>query len=116
VTSGRSMAVRLAGPLVMVIAVRVAGGTVAAAIAALLVALGAWLQVRLAEASVGLALFAGAVAVLGGARLHVVAAFWLLGAGILLARPMVATVRRRLAGRPSLKPERTPAVPLGPEN
>ncbi len=110
------MAVRLVGPFVMVIAVRIAGGTVAAAIAALLVALGAWLQVRLTEASVGLALFAGAVAVLGGARVNVLVAFWLLGAAILLARSMVATVRRRLAGSSSLKVERTPAVPLGPEN
>ena len=110
------MAIRLAGPLGMVIAVRIAGGTVAAAIAALLVALGAWVQVRLTEATVGLALFAGAVAVLGGASVSVLVAFWLLGAAILLARAMVAPVRRRLAGRSSLTPERTPAVPLGPEN
>ena len=116
VTSTSTVAVRLAGPFVMVIAVRIAGGTVAAAIAALLVALGAWLQVRLTEASVGLAIFAGAVAVLGGARVPVLVAFWLLGAAILLARATVATVRRRLAGRSSLKPERTPVVPLGPEN
>ena len=110
------MAFRLAGPLLMVIAVRVLGGTVAAAIAALLVALGAWLQVRLTEASIGLAVFAGAVAVLGGASVRVLAAFWLIGVGILLVRSMTARVRRRFVGARSLKPERAPGVLLRPEN
>ncbi len=111
-----TMAFRLAGPLLTVIAVRVLAGTAAAALAALLVALGAWLQVRLAEATVGLAVFAGAVAVLGGASVRVVAAFWLLGVGVLLVRSMAASVWRRLSGGSSLKAERTPGVPLRPEN
>lgn len=116
VTNTRTMAFRLAGPFLMVIAVRVTGGTVAAALAALLVALGAWLQVRLAEASVGLAVFAGAVAVLGGASVRVLVAFWVLGVVILLTRSTAASIRRRLSDPLSLKAERTPGVSLGPEN
>lgn len=116
VASTRAMAFRLAGPFLMVIAVRVLGGTVAAAIAAILVALGAWLQVRLTEASIGLAVFAGTVAVLGGASVRVLAAFWLLGVGILLFRSVAASVRRRLFGGSSLKPERAPRILLRPEN
>ena len=110
------MALRLVGPLLMVIAVRVLGGTAAAAIAALLVALGAWLQVRLLEATVGLAAFAGAVAVVGGGNVRVLAAFWLLGVGIIVARSAAATVRRRFSRASSLKPERAPSLPLHPEN
>jgi hypothetical protein len=110
------MAFRLAGPLLTVIAARVLAGTAAAALAALLVALGAWLQVRLADATVGLAVFAGAVAILGGASVRVVATFWLLGLGILFVRSMAANVWRRLSGGSSLKAERTPGVPLRPEN
>lgn len=114
-TSTPAMAFRLAGPFLMVIAVRFVAGTGAAALAALLVALGAWLQIRLAEASVGLAVFAGAVAVLGGASARIVASFWLLGVGILLARSAGANVWRRLFGGSSLKAERTTGVPLRPE-
>jgi thiol:disulfide interchange protein len=107
---------RLAGPFVAVIAVRVEAGSGAALLAALLVALGAWLRVRMADATVGFAAFAGVVAVLGDASLWVVAIFWLLGARILLARSMVAGVRRRFARRSSLKTERTQPVSLGPES
>jgi hypothetical protein len=110
------LAFRLAGPFVAVIAVRLEAGSGAAVVAALLVALGAWLRVRMADATVGFAAFAGVVAVLGDASLWVVATFWLLGAGILLARSMVAAARRRLAGRFSLKTERTQPVSLGPES
>jgi len=111
-----TIAFRLAGPLLTVIAIRVLAGTAAAALAALLIALGAWLQVRLAEATVGLAIFAATVAVLGGASVRVAAAFWLLGVGILLVRSMAARVWRRLFGGWSLKAERTATAPLRPES
>lgn len=114
--STSTIAFRLAGPLLTVIAARVLAGTAAAGLAALLVALGAWLHVRLAEATVGLAIFAGAVAVLGGASVRVAAAFWLLGVGILLVRSMAALVWRRLSGGWSLKAERTARPPLRPES
>jgi len=111
-----NIAFRLAGPLLTVIAARVLAGTAAAALAGLLVALGAWLQVRLAEATVGLAIFAGTVTVLGGASMRVVVAFWLLGVSILLVRSMAASAWRRLSIGSSLKAERRPVVPLRPEN
>jgi hypothetical protein len=110
------MALRVVGPLLMVIAVRVVAGTGAAALAAVLVALGAWLQVRLPEATVGLAVFAGAVAVLGGANVRMLACFWLLGVGILLVRSGGASVWRHLFRRSALKAERTTGLPLRPES
>lgn len=110
------MALRLAGPLLMVIAVRVVAGTGAAAIAALLVALGAWLQVRLPEATVGLAVFAGAVALIGGASARMIVCFWLLGVCTLLVRSGGASVWRYLFRRSALKAERTSGAPLRPES
>lgn len=102
-----TIAVRLAASTTVVVAVRVLGGTGPAAIAAVLVALGGWLQVRFSEVGVGLAIFAGAVAILGGARLTLLVGFWLLGAGLLTTRSLQARLRRRLLGGSALNPERT---------
>jgi hypothetical protein len=110
------VALRLTSPLLAVIVARVLGGPGAAVLAALLVFVGAWLRVRVSEATVGLAVFGVAVAILGGASARVVGAFWLLGLGLLLARSIATSAGRRQRARLSLTHERPPTSSLRPEN
>ena len=58
---------------------RLSAGPSGAAIAFVLFAAGALLRVRLSDAALGLALFAGAVSILGGADHRLLAVFLLLG-------------------------------------
>jgi hypothetical protein len=106
---GRAMPV--AGALLAVIVARLAAGTGAAFFAALLVALGAWLRVRLTEATAGLAVFGVAVAMLGGASISLVLAFWLLGGALLLTRRAAHVIRAHVS-RSFLTAERTPGRSL----
>jgi len=94
------------GPVVAVILARVFAGTAAALLAALLIALGAWLRIGLIEATAGLAVFGVGVALLGGATVSLIFSFWLLGAGLLVAGRAGTAARARLA-RAFLTPERT---------
>jgi hypothetical protein len=112
----RPVALRLTGPLLAVVLARVLGGPAAALLAALLVVVGAWLRVRVPEATAGLAVFGVAVTILGGASARVVGAFWLLGVGVLLARFIAAGAGRRLRAGSSLTAERPSTTPLRPEN
>ena len=100
-------ALRWSGPVVAVILARLSAGTGAAMLAALLIGLGAWLRVTMIEATSGLAVFGVGVAVLGGARPALIVAFWVLGAGLLLARRVASATRNRIA-RAFLTAERTP--------
>jgi hypothetical protein len=108
--------VRMLASLAMVALARYAGGPAAAVLAAVLLALGAWLQVRAAVAVSGLAVFGVAVALLGRARLSVVLSFWLVGLGLVVLRPAAAWVRRRLPLRASLTIEKTDGHPVAPES
>jgi hypothetical protein len=110
------VALRLTGPLIAVILARVLGGTAAAALAALLVIVGAWLRVRVAEATAGLAVFGVAVTLLGGASAMIVGASWLLGLGLLLVRSIAVGAGRRLRTASSLTAERPPTTSLRSEN
>jgi hypothetical protein len=95
--------------LSVVVLARLAAGPAPAALAALLVALGALLHVRLWEGVVGLATFGAAVALLGGASAGLVLAFWLVGLAMIALR-LLAThawsrvlsgLRRRSRASPS---------------
>jgi hypothetical protein len=112
----RPVALRLTGPLLAVIFARALGGPAAAALSALLVVAGAWLRVRVAEATAGLAVFGVAVTILGGASAKVVGAFWVLGFGLLLVRSIAVGAGRRLRAGRSLTAERRSTAPLRPEN
>lgn len=91
-------------------------GPSGAALATLLLALGAWLRLRPTDAVLGLAVFGGAVAAVGGASPGLVIVFWVLGLAIALLRPLAVQIARRLAQRRFLMVERTKAARLGPEN
>lgn len=114
-TQGR-LPIRILVSLVTVILARVAFGTVAAALAAVLVALGAWLRVRVGEAVVGLAVFGIAIAFLGGASVRVAVAFWMIGLAILALRHLVARLWRAFSGRRSLTAEKGKPAPLAAES
>jgi hypothetical protein len=96
---GAALALRLAGPTVAVIGVRLLTGPVITALAAALVTLGACLGVRWVEATLGLAVFAAVVAIAGGADVRVIAGFWVLGCLVLLSHRVVSLVYRRLLPR-----------------
>jgi hypothetical protein len=95
---------------------RYAGGPAAGAVVAVLLALGAWLQVRVGVAVTGLAVFGFAIAILGRAAPSVVLLFWLVGLGLVVLRPLTTWVRRRLPPRASLTIEKTEGAPVGPES
>lgn len=80
----------------VVVLARVAAGPAAAALAALLLALGALLHVRLWEGIVGLATFGAAVALLGGAHVGLILAFWLVGLALVALRLLLARARSAL--------------------
>ncbi len=101
---------RLLVPLSVVILARVAAGQAAAGIAALLLALGALLRVRIAEGVVGLAVFGGAVALLGGASVRLALAFWFAGLTIIALRAAGSRVGRAFQrGLSGLRDARPPS-------
>jgi hypothetical protein len=91
---GRLLPVRVLASLATVALARAVAGPAAAAVAAVLLALGFWLQVRMSVAISGLAVFGAAVALLGRASPQVVLVFWLAGSCAALARPLAARLRR----------------------
>jgi hypothetical protein len=113
--SGR-LPIRLLVSLATVVLARAAFGTLAAAVAAALLAIGAWLRVRMGEAIVGLAVFGVAIAFLGGASLRLAVAFWVIGLAILALRHLATRLRRRLSARRSLTAEKGSAPALGAES
>jgi hypothetical protein len=114
---GRSpVLLRIVLSLATIVLARLALGPSGAALATLLLALGAWLRLRPTDAVLGLAVFGGAVAAVGGASPGLVIVFWILGLAIALLRPLAVQIARRLAQRRFLMVERTKAARLGPEN
>ena len=83
----------------LLVLARIAAGPSGAVIAFVLFAAGALLRVGLADAAVGLALFAGAVSILGGADLRLLAAFLLLGVLTRAIAHVVALVARWIGPR-----------------
>lgn len=108
--------VRILASLATVALARYAGGPAAAIVAAVLLALGAWLQVRAGVALSGLAVFGFAVVLLGRARLSVVLLFWLVGLSLVVMRPAAACVRRKVPLLASLTIEKTGGHPVAPES
>jgi hypothetical protein len=101
---------RLLAPLVVVVLARVAAGPAAAGIAALLLALGALLRVRIEEGVVGLSVFGGAVALSGGASFRLALGFWVAGLAIIALRAAANRVRRVLQrGLSGLRHARPPS-------
>jgi len=107
---------RILASLGAVALARYAGGPAAAGVVAVLLALGAWLQVRVSVAVTGLAAFGVAVVLLGRARLRVVLLFWLAGLGLVMLRPAAAWLRQRVSLRASLTIEKADRHPVAPES
>jgi hypothetical protein len=101
---------------VPLLAARSALGQGGALLVGLLVALGAWLRLRLIDGVRGLALFAAAIVVLGGATPQLLLCFWLLGLTTVVMRCAWSRVRCRLAARAILADENARSTRLGPEN
>lgn len=115
-TAPHRLPIRVLVSIATVVIARLAFGTVAAALAALLLALGAWLRVRMGEAVVGLAVFGIAIAFLGGASLRLVVAFWAIGLAVLGLRHVATRVWRRFSTRRSLSAEKPGTPPLAAES
>ena len=98
----------------VLVVTRIAAGPSGAVIAVALFAAGARLRVRVGDAALGLALFAGAVAVLGGADYRLLAAFLLLGVLTRAIAHVTALVARWIGPR-LLARERRPAPRLAGE-
>jgi hypothetical protein len=114
---GRSaLPLRVVLSLATIVLARFVLGPSGAALAALLLALGVCLRIRPADAVLGVAVFGGAVAVLGGASLALVLAFWILGVALAVLRPLARRISLHLGKLPFLRVERTKPVRLGPEN
>jgi hypothetical protein len=116
-TRGRRSAIplRILFSLSTIVLARLALGPSGGALAALLLALGR-VGVRPADAVLGLAIFGGTIAVLGGARRGLILVFWVLGLAIAFLGPLAVRLSRYLARRSFLTVERTKAARLGPEN
>lgn len=108
--------IRVLVSLGTLILVRLTLGPSGAGAAAVLLMMGAWLRLRLPDAVVGLALFGGAVAILGGASPRLAFVFWAIGLAIVLLRRLAAHVWRHVCDRRSLTVETTKAVSLRAES
>jgi hypothetical protein len=102
-------------PVSTVLAARVSAGPGAAALGAVLVALGALLHIRTGEVVLGLAVFGGIVVAAGGASARLLAIFWVLGFSLVALRTVAAKARLGLRRLPILKSEKARAVLLDPE-
>jgi hypothetical protein len=102
-------------PVSTVLAARVSAGPGAAALGAVLVALGALLHIRTGEVVLGLAVFGGIVVAAGGASARLLAIFWVLGFSLVALRTVAAKARLGLRRVPILKSEKARAVLLDPE-
>ena len=107
-SGSRPTPVRLVLTATVLVLARVAADPTGAAIAFVLFVAGAFLHVRFSDAALGLALFAGAVSILGGADVRLLAAFSVLGA-VTLALAHGAKLFSRLISLRLLARER-PAV------
>jgi hypothetical protein len=96
---------RVMASVAIVAFARWAGGPAAAALVAVLLAIGALLQVRLGVAISGLAVFGTSAAILGRGDVRIILVFWFMGLCGVLARSLV---RRGGASRTR------EAVALGP--
>ncbi len=96
-------------------AARIAAGTAAAALGAALLALGVLFRIRTEEVVVGLAVFGGMVATVGGAGPKVLLASWGLGVVLVALQAVAGAARRALRKLPLLKSEKARAVLLDPE-
>ncbi len=92
-----ALAIRVLVSVAVVALARWGGGPLAAALSALLLALGAWSRTRVGDAVSGLALFGLVVALTGHASLRLTAAFWLLGVALALLRALATGLRRRFS-------------------
>lgn len=110
VGQSKALPLRILASVATVVLARWAGGPAAAALAAALLALGAWLRIGPAQAVGGLALFGAAVALLGRASLHVLVGFWLVGLAFVLLRLIAVRAWHRLFHRASLRIEKTEPV------
>ena len=112
--ASRATPIRIVVTAAVLVLARMAAGPSGAVIAFVLVAAGALLRVRLRDAALGLALFAGAVSILGGADRRLLAAFLLLGVLTRAIAHLTALfghwIAPRLLGR-----ERRPAARLAGE-
>ena len=111
-----SVLIRVLVSLGTIILARLALGPAGAGAAAVLLTMGAWLRLRLADAVVGLALFGVVVALLGGTSPRLALVFWAIGLAIVLVRRLAARVWRQVCDRRALTVETTKAVSLGPES
>lgn len=108
--------IRILVSLGTIIVARLVFGPAGAAVAAVLLTIGAWLRLRLPDAVVGFALFGGVVALLGSASPRLALIFWAIGLSIVLLRRLAARLWRRVCDRRSLTAETTTAVSLRPES
>lgn len=108
--------IRVLVSLGTIIVARLTLGPFGAGAAAVLLTMGAWLHLRLPDAVVGLALFGGAVALLGSASPRLALIFWAIGLLIVLLRRLAARVWRHVCERRSLTAETTTAGSLRPES
>jgi len=97
------------------IAARIVGGPAAAALGAVLLALGALFRIGSGEVLLGLTIFGGIVVLLGGGRGWLLLAFWVLGFALVALRTAAAVAWRRLRRLPIVKSEKTRTVLLDPE-
>ena len=111
-----SVPIRVLVSIGTVILARLALGTSGAALAAILLALGAWLRLGFSDAIVGLAVFGGVVALLGSASLRIAAVFWALGIAAVLVRSHAPLLWRRAFRRRALIAEKAQPSPLAPES
>jgi hypothetical protein len=96
-------------------AARIAAGTAAAALVAALLALGVLFRIRTEEVVVGLAVFGGIVAAIGGASSSVLLVSWGLGVVLVALRAAAGAAWRAPRKAPLLKSEKAPTVLLDPE-
>jgi len=96
-------------------AARITAGPAAAALGAVLLALGVLLRIRTEEVILGLAVFGGIVAAVGGASPGLLLVSWALGVALVALRAVAAAAWRGLRSLPVLKSEKTRTVLLDPE-
>jgi len=107
--------VRLLLVVSALVAARIAAGPAAAALGAVLLALGVLLRIRTEEVVLGLAVFGGIVAAVGGASPHLLLLSWAVGVALVALRAGATAAWRRLHSLTVLKSEKARTVLLDPE-